>query len=110
MEPLVLSEGSRHRPGLSDITVELAAASAGFRRSLPEGTVKALADLVRATNCHDSNLIEGHNTHPVDSERAMENDYSADPEQRKRQLEATAHVTVQRWVDDGLRFAAPQRP
>ena len=73
MEPLVLSDGSRHRPALSDVAVELAAASAGFRRSLPPGVVKALADLVRAMNCYYSNLIEGHNTHPVDIERAMKN-------------------------------------
>lgn len=31
MEVLLLSEGSRHRPALSDIAVELAAASAGLR-------------------------------------------------------------------------------
>ena len=35
-------------------------------------------------NCYYSNLIEGHHTHPVDIERAMKNDYSADPEQRNR--------------------------
>jgi hypothetical protein len=46
-------------------------------------------------------LIEGHNTHPVDIERAMKNDYSGDPEQRNLQLEAKAHVAVQRWVDEG---------
>jgi Fic family protein len=52
-------------------------------------------------NCYYSNLIEGHNTHPVDIERAMNNDYSADPEKRNLQLEAKAHVAVQRWVDGG---------
>lgn len=101
MEPLVLSEGSRHRPALTDLAVELAGASAGFRRSLPPGIVRALADLVRAMNCYYSNLIEGHYTHPVDIERAMQNDYSADPEKRNLQLEAKAHVAVQGWVDDG---------
>ena len=68
MEPLVLSEGSPHRPALNDLAVELAATSAGFRRGLPPGVVKALADLVRAMNCYYSNLIEGHDTHPVDIE------------------------------------------
>ena len=101
MEPLVLSEGSPHRPALNDIAVELAAASAGFRRSLPPGVVRALADLVRAMNCYYSNLIEGHDTHPVDIERAMRNDYSADPHKRDLQLEAKAHVAVQRWIDGG---------
>lgn len=101
MEPLLLSEGSGHRPALNDLAVELAAASAGFRRSLPSGVVKALADLVRAMNCYYSNLIEGHYTHPVDIERAMKNDYSADAGKRNLQLEAKAHVSVQRWIDGG---------
>ena len=100
MEPLVLSDGSRHRPELYDLVIELATASAGFRRSLPDGVVTALADLVRAMNCYYSNLIEGHDTHPVDIERALKRDYSADPEKRNLQLEAEAHVTVQKWIDE----------
>jgi len=98
---MLLAEGSRHRPALSDIVVELAAASAGLRRSLSVGVTRALADLVRAMNCYYSNLIEGHDTHPVDIERAMKNDYSADAKKRNLQLEAKAHVAVQRWIDDG---------
>jgi Fic family protein len=101
MEPLVLGDGSRHRPGLGDLALELAAASAGFRRSLPPGVMRALADLVRAMNCYYSNLIEGHDTHPVDIERALRNDYSADLKKRNLQLEARAHVTVQGWIDQG---------
>ena len=101
MEPMVLSEASPHRHSLNDIAVELSAASAGFRRSLPAGVVKALADLVRAMNCYYSNLIEGHDTHPVDIERAMKNDYSADAGKRNLQLEAKAHVAVQSWIDSG---------
>jgi len=69
LEPLFLTEASRHRPGLADLAVDLAAASAGLRRSLPLGVLKALADLVRAMNCYYSNLIEGHDTHPIDIER-----------------------------------------
>jgi Fic family protein len=101
MEPLVLPEGSRHRGPLSDLAIELVAASSGFRRSLPPGIVGPLAELVRAMNCYYSNLIEGHKTHPIDIERALKNKYSADPEKRNLQLEAKAHVAVQRWIDDG---------
>lgn len=101
MEPLVLSQGSPHRPVLSDLAIELATASAGFRRSLPDGIVRALADLVRAMNCYYSNLIEGHDTHPVDIERALRKDYSADAEKRNLQLEAAAHIAVQQWIDEG---------
>jgi len=101
MEPMKISESSRHRGVLTDLSVELAAHSTGFRRSLPEGILKALADLVRAMNCYYSNLIEGHDTHPVDIERALKDDYSANPDQRNLQLEAKAHIAVQQWIDDG---------
>lgn len=101
MEPLVLSGGSRHRGVLTDLALELVSASAGFRRSLPPGVMMPLADLVRAMNCYYSNLIEGHATHPVDIERALAGDYSHDPQKRDLQHEARAHITVQRWIDDG---------
>lgn len=101
MEPLLITESSRHRTVLTDLAVELAARAAGFRRSLPPGVLTALADLVRAMNCYYSNLIEGHDTHPVDIERALKNDYSANAEKRNLQLEAKAHITVQQWIDEG---------
>lgn len=101
MEPLLISEGSRVRGELTDLAVELAARSAGFRRSLPEGIVAALSNLVRSMNCYYSNLIEGHDTHPIDIERALKNDYSADLGKRNLQLEAKAHIEVQRWIDGG---------
>jgi len=101
MEPLLISEGSRHRPALADLAVELAARAAGFRCSLPGGLSTALADLVRSMNCYYSNLIEGHDTHPVDIERALNNDYSANIDKRNLQLEAKAHIAVQRWIDQG---------
>jgi len=101
MEPLLLAEGSRHRGGLTDLALELAQKSSGFRRSLPESLLASLADLVRAMNCYYSNLIEGHDTHPVDIERALKNDYSKDARKRALQLEARAHITVQKWIDGG---------
>ena len=52
-------------------------------------------------NCYYSNLIEGHDTHPVDIERALRHDYSTDPRTRNLQIEAAAHVAVQHWIDDG---------
>jgi len=101
MEPLVIAEGSPHRSGLTDLALELAQKSTGFRRSLPESLLASLADLVRAMNSYYSNLIEGHNTHPVDIERALKNDYSKDAHKRDLQLEAKAHIAVQKWIDDG---------
>jgi len=101
MEPLLLREDSRHRAGLTDLALELAQKSAGFRRSLPESLVSSLADLVRSMNCYYSNLIEGHDTHPVDIERALRGDYSKDSRKRDLQLEAKAHIEVQKWIDSG---------
>jgi Fic family protein len=106
MEPTLLAEGSRFRPRLTDIAVELAARSAGFRRSLPPGIITALADLVRSMNCYYSNLIEGHDTHPIEIEKALKNEYSNDAKKRNLQREAKAHIEVQRWIDSrGLRGA-----
>jgi Fic family protein len=101
MEPLLIGEGSRHRGGLTDLALDLVQKSAGFRRSLPATLLASLADLVRAMNCYYSNLIEGHDTHPVDIERALKNDYSQDARKRDLQVEAKAHITVQKWIDDG---------
>ncbi|MGH6793236.1 MAG: Fic family protein [Methyloceanibacter sp.] len=101
MEPLLIESGSRHRPALTDLALDLAAKSAGFRRSLVPGMLTALADLVRSMNCYYSNLIEGHDTHPIDIERALKDDYSANPEKRNLQLEAKAHIAVQQWIDAG---------
>ncbi len=101
MEPMRVTPGSRHFIELADLAIELARKSEGFRRSMPDGTVEALSNLVRSMNCYYSNLIEGHDTHPVDIERALNNDYSDDAEKRDLQLEAKAHIAVQRWIDDG---------
>lgn len=101
MEPLLIRDDSRHRAGLTDLALELAQKSAGFRRSLPESLVSSLADLVRSMNCYYSNLIEGHDTHPVEIERALKGDYSKDARKRDLQLEAKAHIEVQRWIDGG---------
>jgi Fic family protein len=101
MEPLLLGEDSRARHALSDLALELAQRSAGFRRSLPGTIVASLGNLVRSMNCYYSNLIEGHDTHPIDIERALNNDYSKDARKRDLQLEAKAHIAVQRWIDEG---------
>jgi len=103
MEPMLVRESSHHREGLADLALELTARSTGLRRGLPNGVVTALSDLVRSMNCYYSNLIEGHDTHPIDIERALNEDFSTDPKKRDLQFEARAHIAVQRWIDeDGL--------
>lgn len=85
MEPRLIAEGAKARTDLTDLALELAQRAAGFRKSLPDGVMTALADLVRAMNCYYSNLIEGHDTHPIDIERALKDAYSTDPHQRELQ-------------------------
>lgn len=101
MEPMLLGSGYRYRGEIVDLAFELTQKAAGFRRSLPEGLIRSIADLVRSMNCYYSNLIEGHYTHPIDIERALRSDYSEDPQKRDLQLEARAHIEVQKWIDSG---------
>ena len=107
MEPMLIGESSRFRGGLADLALELAQKSAGLRRSLPSAIVPSLSGLVRSMNCYYSNLIEGHDTHPIDIERALNNDYSTDATKRNLQLEAAAHIAVQKWLDEGGLKTAP---
>ena len=61
----------------------------------------AVGDLVRSMNCYYSNLIEGHDTHPRDIERALTDGYSKEPRRRELQIEARAHIDLQRAIDAG---------
>lgn len=45
MEPLQVSDSSRHQANLTELAVDLAAKSAGYRRSLPDGVVSAVVTL-----------------------------------------------------------------
>lgn len=99
MEPLLVT--AEHNEDLADLVLELASESASFSSSIPAAFAQSLATLVRAMNCYYSNLIEGHDTHPVDIERALKKDYSSDFAKRNLQLEAEAHIAVQAWIDDG---------
>ena len=101
IEPMRIGETSPYRGALTDMALELAQKSAGFRRSLPGSLTVSIAGLVRSMNCYYSNLIEGHDTHPIDIERALKGDYSKDSKKRDLQLEARAHIAVQQWIDNG---------
>jgi Fic family protein len=101
MEPMLPAPESSDYQELADLALELSMQSASLKSGVPPAFLKALAGLVRAMNCYYSNLIEGHDTHPIDIERALKKDYSADPIRRNLQLEAEAHVAVQEWIDQG---------
>jgi Fic family protein len=101
IEPLLLSQDSIYRTELTDLTMELVAKSAGLKHSLPLAIQASLATTVRAMNCYYSNLIEGHDTHPIEIEQALQGNYSSDIKKRNLQKEAKAHIAVQEWIDNG---------
>ena len=68
-------------------------------------TLQSLQELLRIINSYYSNLIEGHNTHPHDIVRAMQNEYDIEPTKRNLQLESVAHITVQKEMKKRLQGA-----
>lgn len=99
MEPLLPSAGCVE---LEDRALDLVAASGRLAGQLAGQVREAIGDLVRSMNCYYSNLIEGHNTHPRDIDQALHDNYHADEKRRALQLEARAHIDLQRKIDAGL--------
>ncbi len=99
MEPMLPPEGARM---LQDLAIDLAARASGLASQLRPPVAQSIGDLVRSMNCYYSNLIEGHDTHPRDIDRALaHSDYSTDQMKRALQLEAVAHIEVQYLIDHG---------
>lgn len=97
MEPMLPLDGERK---LEDLAVDLATKASGLASQLLPTMRLGVGDLVRSMNCYYSNLIEGHDTHPRDIDRALAHaDYSADPQKRALQHESVAHIEVQRLID-----------
>jgi Fic family protein len=96
IEPARLDEPTG---AIADVIAELSASAATLGKALHPRTAANLADLVRVMNTYYSNLIEGHDTRPRDIERALAGELDRDEGRRNLQLEATAHVRVQREVD-----------
>lgn len=89
-------EKRRETDNLASVLRERAAALNSALNPVVQDSIGAL---VRSMNCYYSNLIEGHYTHPVDIEKALNRDYSNEPEKRSLQLEAAAHIYVQERID-----------
>jgi len=97
-EPLLPPQGDTK---LEELAVNLVAKANQLAGQLNPCVRTSVGDLVRSMNCYYSNLIEGHNTHPRDIDRALADDYSKDPARRALQREARAHIEVQRIIDAG---------
>lgn len=87
---------------LEDIAFDLISSSNALAGQIHPIVTESVGNLVRSMNCYYSNLIEGHDTHPRDIDRALHKDYSTEPRKRALQLEAVAHIEVQKAIDDGL--------
>ncbi len=98
LEPILPGEGNRD---LEDLVVELVGKASAFTGRLHPVLRRSVGELVRSMNCYYSNLIEGHNTHPIDINRALAGDYSSEPRKRDLQMEARAHIEVQGLIDRG---------
>ncbi|WP_439360548.1 hypothetical protein ACNJYC_10600 [Bradyrhizobium sp. DASA03007] len=95
MEPLLPED----RQELEDLATDLVAKANTLAGRLHPVMRASVGDLVRSMNCYYSNLIEGHNTLPIDIDRALNDDLAKEPERRNLQLEARAHIEVQRMID-----------
>jgi len=98
MEPMLPSEGGAE---LEDRALDLVAKANRLAGQLPGQVRVAIGDLVRSINCYYSNLIEGHDTHPRDIDRALADDYHKDAKRRALQVEARAHIDLHRKIDSG---------
>lgn len=102
LEPVERIEPCRlDEPGeeITDVIADLSGAAVMLGRRLHPRTAASLADLVRIMNTYYSNLIEGHDTHPRDIERAMAEQFEAEGGRRNLQMEALAHMRVQKKIE-----------
>jgi Fic family protein len=99
MEPMFPSKRAEQ---LADLSVELVRKSAALGGYFRSHTREALVALLRQMNSYYSNLIEGHHTHPIDIERAMQHEYLDEPAKRALQLESKAHIEVQQLIENRL--------
>lgn len=83
-----------------DLVADLTSLTEQLGARLHPDAAASLADMVRIMNCYYSNLIEGHNTIPRDIERALANELDNDQARRNLQIEARAHIHVQKLIDE----------
>lgn len=97
-EPLMPNESGE----LQDLARKLEKNSAILAGQLPPETLAGVRELLRIVNSYYSNLIEGHDTHPIDVERAMRADYSHNDDKRDLQKESLIHIDLQRKIGERL--------
>lgn len=88
---------------LVELAIDLIKKSAKLSEALHPITRSAIARLIEPMNSYYSNLIEGHNTNPLDIEKALNRDYSTEPKKRALQLESRSHVRIQKLMKEKLK-------
>jgi Fic family protein len=95
-EPLLLTSGQedlRERArGVVSLSVQL-------KGHAGDATLAALRELVRSMNSYYSNRIEGQGTHPRNIERALQKDFSDQPDVARLQRIAVAHIDAERDLE-----------
>lgn len=91
---------------LENLALELIEKSARLSGAMNPITRVAIADFLRPMNSYYSNLIEGHDTHPIDIDKALKNNYSDIKAKKDLQLEAKAHINVHKTISNKLPLMA----
>jgi len=100
MEPLFPDDPSGE---LESLATELISKAGTLSGVMNNETRKAIADFLRPMNSYYSNLIEGHDTHPIDIDHALKNEYSNDKTKRDLQLEAYAHIKLHKTISEEIK-------
>jgi Fic family protein len=100
MEPLFPDDTSGK---LEKVALELLKKASKLSGSLNPNTIKAVSEFLRPMNSYYSNLIEGHDTHPIDIARALNNDYSEDKTKKNLQIEAFAHIQLKKIIEEEIK-------
>ncbi|QTA78960.1 Fido domain-containing protein [Desulfonema limicola] len=87
---------------IQELAVQVIQNSAKLSGNIHEISQKGIIKHLRIINSYYSNRIEGNFTHPIDIERAINNDYSKEPEKRELQVESKIHVDVQEIINEIL--------
>ena len=90
---------------LRELALAIVEAAARLGGSLHPVTARAIADFLRPANSYYSNLIEGHDTHPLSIAQALREEYAPDSHNRSLQLEALAHIAVHERLPELLAAA-----
>ena len=96
-------EGQRQ---VEDAAYDLVSKASSLAGQMNPIVTSAISSLVRSMNCYYSSLIEGHNTHPRDIDRAFTTTIRPSPS-AALQLEAVAHIEVQQAIDKGGTIPPP---